>query len=169
MASSSNTSGGPRYIAITTMDQEVMSRMILVDFAALDMQNVTIAANKMKDFIATLAGLPPSQVENQIAQLNKQVTTHATTIAEIRERNSALMKEGRDLVENKANSDKELALTQQRIKDLEGRASACTHGDLLTKIMELEQRLTSRTPTDLEEVRQELEDAQEQLKIMGKE
>ena len=68
MASSSNTSSDPRYIAITRMDQEVMSRIILVDFAALDMQNATIAANEMKDFIATLTGLPPSQVENQIAQ-----------------------------------------------------------------------------------------------------
>jgi bacterioferritin (cytochrome b1) len=70
MASSSNTSGGPWYIAITRMDQEVMSRTILVDFTAQDMQNATRAANKMKDFIATLAGLPPFQVENQIVQLN---------------------------------------------------------------------------------------------------
>jgi hypothetical protein len=101
MASSSNTSGGPWYIAITRMDQEVMSRMILVDFPALDMQNATIAANEIKDFIATLAGLPPSPVENQIVQLNKQVAIHATTIAEIRERNSAHMKEGRDLHQQK--------------------------------------------------------------------
>jgi hypothetical protein len=48
---------------VTRMDQEVMSRMILVDFAALNMQKATIAANEMKDFIATLTGLPPSQTK----------------------------------------------------------------------------------------------------------
>jgi chromosome segregation ATPase len=169
MANSGNTSGRPQYIAITRMDQKVMSRMILVDFAALDMQNATIAAKEMKDFIAMLAGLPPSQVKNQIAQLNALVTTKATTIAEIRERNSALMKEGRHLVKNKTNSDKELALTQQRVKDLEERMPACTHRDLQTNITELKQQLTSSMSTDLEEIRQELEEVQEQLKIMGEE
>jgi HPt (histidine-containing phosphotransfer) domain-containing protein len=79
------------------------------------------------------------------------------------------MKKGRDLVENKTNLDKELALTQQRIKDLEERAPTCTHRDLQTKITELENQLTSRMPTDLEEVRQELEDTKKQLKIMGEE
>jgi molecular chaperone DnaK (HSP70) len=79
------------------------------------------------------------------------------------------MKEGRDLVENKTNSDKELVLTQQRVKDLEERAPTCTHRDLQTKITELEQRLTSRIPTDPEQVRWEPEDRQEQLKIIGEE
>jgi hypothetical protein len=51
--------------------QGVMLRMILVDFATFDMQNATLAANEMKDFIATLAGLPPSPVKNQIARLNE--------------------------------------------------------------------------------------------------
>jgi hypothetical protein len=96
---------------VTRMDQEVMSSMVLVDYATQHMQNPTIAANKMKDFITTLAGLPPSQGENQIVQLNEQDITQATTITEVRDRNSALMKEGRDLVENRANLDKELALT----------------------------------------------------------
>jgi chromosome segregation ATPase len=121
----------------------------------------------MKDIIATLAGLPPSPVKNQMLQLNEQVTTQAPTIAEIRQRNSALMKEGGDLVENKTNSDKKLALTQQRVKDLDERVPTCTHGDIQTKITELKQRLTSRMPTYLEEVRLELEDAQDELKIMG--
>jgi hypothetical protein len=110
MASSSNTSSKPRYLAVTRVDQEVMSRMILVDFTTLDMQNTSFAANEIKHFIATVAGLAPSQVNNQIAQLNKQVVTQATTIAEVRERNSALRMEGRDLVEMKTHSDKELAL-----------------------------------------------------------
>jgi hypothetical protein len=71
MAMHRNFSSNPWYIAITRMDQEVMSRMMLVDFATLDMQNATLAAKELKDFIATLAGLPPSQVKNQIAQLNE--------------------------------------------------------------------------------------------------
>jgi glycerol-3-phosphate responsive antiterminator len=103
------------------MDQDVMSRFFLVDFATLHMQSPAIAANERKDFITTLAGLPPFQVENQIEQLNEQVVNQGNAIAEVRERNSALMKEGRDLVENKTNSDKELALKQQNIKDLEAR------------------------------------------------
>src|ERR1700690_2944319 len=65
--------------------------------------------------------------------------------------------------------DKELALTQQRVKDLEARVPACTHEDLQTKVTELEQRLANTMPTDTEELRQELEDAQEQLKLMGEE
>jgi hypothetical protein len=169
MASSSITSSGPWYIAITRMDEEVMLGIILVDFASLHMRNAVIAANEMKDFIATLTGLPRSQVKHQIAQLHEQACTKATTITKIRDRNSALMKEGRDLVENKTNWDKELALTQQRVKDLEERAPTCTHGDLQTKITELEQQLTSRIPTDQDEVRQELEDAREQYTIIGEE
>jgi hypothetical protein len=43
-----------------------------------------------------LARPPPSQVKNQLAQLNEQVITQATTIAEVREMNSALMKKGRN-------------------------------------------------------------------------
>jgi glycerol-3-phosphate responsive antiterminator len=113
MASSSNTSSDPRYIVLTRMDQEVKSRMILLDFATLDKLNATIVANDRKDFITMLAGLPPSQVENLIAQSNKHVITQATIIAEVRERNSALMMEGSDLPENNTNSDKESALTQQ--------------------------------------------------------
>jgi hypothetical protein len=93
--------------------------MILVDFASLDMQNATFAANQMKDFIATLTGLQPFQVENPAAQLYKQIATQATTFADVRERNPALMKEETDLVNNKTNSDKELALTHQRSNDWE--------------------------------------------------
>jgi hypothetical protein len=123
-----------------------------VDFAALDMQNATIATNEMKDFITALTGLPSSQVTKQDAQLNEQVAIQATTIAEIRGRNSTHMKEGRDLFKNKTNLDKKLALTQQEVKDLEERAPACTNVDLQTKITELEQQLTSRMPPNLEEV-----------------
>jgi hypothetical protein len=75
MARSSNTSSGLQYSAITRMDQKVMSRMIPVDVPTLDMQNATIAARKMKDFIAMLAELSPFQVETQIEQLNEQVAT----------------------------------------------------------------------------------------------
>jgi hypothetical protein len=45
--------------------------MIMVDFAAQDMQNANVAANEMKDFIATVPGLPQSQVQIQLAQLNE--------------------------------------------------------------------------------------------------
>jgi regulator of replication initiation timing len=93
----------------------------------------------MKNFNTTLVGLPPTPGENQIAQLNEQVITQVTTIGDVRERNSAFMKEERDLVKNKTHLDKELALTQQRVKDLEERVPACTHGDLQTNITELEQ------------------------------
>jgi hypothetical protein len=84
--------------------------MILEDFTTLNMQNTTVAANEMKDFIAILAGLPQSQSENEITQLKEQIATHATIITDVRERNSALMKKGRNLVENETNSDQDLAL-----------------------------------------------------------
>jgi hypothetical protein len=74
MASSSNTSGGQQDIMVTRMDQEVLSRLILVDFAMLDIQNATIAANEMKDFIATLTKLPPSQVKNLIVRTDRYLT-----------------------------------------------------------------------------------------------
>ena len=167
--SSSSMTGGPCYIEITRIDQDIMSCMVLVGFTALNQQDALTAANEMKDYIATMAGAPASQIENQIGRLNEQIATQATTIAETRDRNSALIKKGRDLVENKTNTDKELALTQQRVKDLEARVPACTHEDLQTKVTELEQRLANRVPTDTEALRQDLEDAQEQLKLMGEE
>jgi RecA/RadA recombinase len=80
------------------MDQEDISRIILGNFAALHMQNATLAAKAMKDFITTLTGLPPSPIETHLAQLNNNAVTQATTIAEAKERNSALMKNGRDLI-----------------------------------------------------------------------
>jgi hypothetical protein len=56
MVSSSITSHGQQYIAVTRIDQEIMSRMLSVDFTELDVQNATIAANEMKDFITALTG-----------------------------------------------------------------------------------------------------------------
>jgi hypothetical protein len=49
MASCSNPSSSPQYIAITRVGQVVMARIILVDFATLDKKNVTLAADEMKD------------------------------------------------------------------------------------------------------------------------
>jgi hypothetical protein len=72
-------------MTVTKMDQQVMSRMILVDFALLDMPNPTIAGNQMKDFTTTLTGLPPFQVENQIVQLHKQFVTQAVRIGDAQE------------------------------------------------------------------------------------
>jgi hypothetical protein len=169
MASSSNTSSGALYIAIKRVDQDVPSRMFLVDFAALDTQNSISSANELKHFVATLAGLPPTQVENQLVQLNEQVVTQASTIAEVRDRNCALMKEGRDLVEKKTNSYKLLALAQERVKDLEARVPVCTHDNIQNTITQLEQLLTQGVCVDMAELKQELEDAQEQQKLMGEE
>ena len=162
-------SEGPRYIEIARVDQEIMARMILVDFTKLNQQDALTAANEMKDYIAGVAGAPASRIENQIERLNEQIATQATTIAETRDRNSALMKEGKDLLANKENTDQELALTQQKVKDLEARAAVCTHGDLQTKITDLEQRLASRAPEGTENLRQELEETEEQLRICGEE
>jgi hypothetical protein len=64
------------------MDQEDISRIIWMDFAALDMQNTSLAANEMKDFIAMLARPPPSEVENQIAQFNKQIVIQSARCGE---------------------------------------------------------------------------------------
>jgi hypothetical protein len=54
MTSGSNPSGCPWHNIIISMDQRIMIRMFSVDFAVLDIQNATIAANKMKNFIAIL-------------------------------------------------------------------------------------------------------------------
>jgi hypothetical protein len=123
----------------------------------------------MKDLIATLTGLPPCQVANRLVQLNEQVATQATAIAEVRERNSALMKEGRDLVEKKINSDKELALMQQPVNDLEARVPVFMHAHLQTKITQVGQQLVQGVPVDMEELKQELQDTHEHLKVMREE
>jgi hypothetical protein len=123
----------------------------------------------MKDFITTLSGLPPTLVANQIAELYEQVIIQATTFAEVRERNSALMKEERKLVKNKTNLDKGFALIQQLIMDLEARVFFCMHEDLQAKIMQLEQQLAWGIPVDIEELKQQLKDAQKQLKVVGEE
>jgi hypothetical protein len=85
MASSSNIRSKGQYIAVTRVIQEVRSRMTLVVFAILDMQNATLAANGMKDFIATLGGLSPFHIKNQFARLKEHVHPEATTFSEVRE------------------------------------------------------------------------------------
>jgi flagellar biosynthesis chaperone FliJ len=80
-----------------------------------------------------------------------------------------LLTEGKYLEQHMENTDKELSLSQQMVKDLEARMHACIHGNLQTRHTELKQRLASRMPTNLDEVRQELKDTQEQLKIMHEE
>jgi hypothetical protein len=52
MASSSNSSCTRRHIMVSMMDPDIQSRMLLVDFAELNIPNATIAANEMQDFIA---------------------------------------------------------------------------------------------------------------------
>jgi hypothetical protein len=86
-----------------------------------------------------------------LARLKEQVTTQATTIADVRVRNSELIEEGRELVEKKTNSDKELALMQQRVKNLDARVPVCTHKDLQAKITLLEQQLARRVSGAMEE------------------
>jgi multidrug resistance efflux pump len=59
----------------------------------------------------------------------------------------------------------ELALTQQRLKEMEGKTPECSHGDLEEKIRDLERQLGKRIP-DQAELVEELEDAQAQPEIM---
>jgi hypothetical protein len=63
----------------------------------------------------------------------------------------------------------ELELTQEKIKTMEDRVPTCMYGDMQARITQLEQQLTSRTPADWVESRQELEDVQKQLKILREE
>jgi hypothetical protein len=69
-------------MAVSMMDPELMSRTILVDFATEDIHNATTAANKMKEIKAIFAGLPLSQVENQIVQLHKHIVIHTAHLRE---------------------------------------------------------------------------------------
>jgi hypothetical protein len=56
---------------------------------------------------------------------------------------------------------------QERVKNMEERGPVCTYKDLQADIMQLEQELAHGVPVDMEELKQELEDAQKQLKVMG--
>jgi hypothetical protein len=79
------------------------------------------------------------------------------------------LKEGNNLEQNTQNTDNELSLTQQMVKDFKVMASACTHRDLPARITELEQYLASSIAYDWKEIRQQLEHAWEQWKINGDE
>jgi hypothetical protein len=57
--------------------------MTLVDLTALDMWNATIAANNIKDFITTLAGLPSSHVENLIVQLTSKLSPKQQSVEKL--------------------------------------------------------------------------------------
>jgi flagellar biosynthesis chaperone FliJ len=62
-----------------------------------------------------------------------------------------------------------LDISQSRIKELEGRDPVCGHGDLQERIQELQKQSARELPPDIEELQQELEDAQEQLGIIPEE
>jgi len=104
-----------RYIELSRISQEIIGRQILVDFTKLNLEQALEAANAMKDTLCQLLQAPPSQVENQISRLNEQIVTQAASIGTAQERITELLKEGKDLEQNKANTNEELALTQHRI------------------------------------------------------
>jgi hypothetical protein len=62
---------------------------------------------------------------------------------------------------------KEMALTQQRLKEVEGRTPECTHRDLDEKVRDPERQLRDRAPEQTE-LAGNLEDAQAQLEVMRK-
>jgi uncharacterized protein YbaP (TraB family) len=64
-------------------------------------------------------------------------------------------------------SEKELALTQQKLKELEKETPKCDHSGLEGKIRGLEEQLERRAPDQIELAR-DLEDTQEQLEVMRK-
>jgi hypothetical protein len=60
----------------------------------------------------------------------------------------------------------ELDISHSKIKELEKRKSVCGQGDLQERIRELEKQSARELPPDMEELKHELEDAQEQLSII---
>jgi hypothetical protein len=130
MANNSNTSSSPQYMVVARMDEEIMSRMVLVKFTTVYGQNATNATNKMKDFITRLTRLPLSKVEIQIARLHEQIVTQAASIGEAHRQIPKWLKQENSHQKTKENTNKELSLIQQKVKDLEARAPACIHRDL---------------------------------------
>jgi hypothetical protein len=63
--------------------------------------------------------------------------------------------------------EKELALTQQRLKEVEGKTPECDHRELEEKIRNLEGQLRTGIPEQTELAR-DLEDTQAQLEVMRK-
>jgi hypothetical protein len=77
--------------------------------------------------------------------------------------------EGNKVIEERNNLKQELLLTQQKLKTTEEIVPVCTHGDLQAKITYLEQQLENRAPEGTENLRRELEETEEQLRICGDE
>jgi septal ring factor EnvC (AmiA/AmiB activator) len=64
-------------------------------------------------------------------------------------------------------SQKELALTQQSLKEMDEKTPECDHRELEEKIRDLERQLGARAPEETE-LAGDLEDAQAQLEVMRK-
>jgi chromosome segregation ATPase len=62
-------------------------------------------------------------------------------------------------------SQRELALTQQKLKEMEEKTPECDHRELEEKIRDLERQLGARAPEQAE-LERDLEDAQAQLEVM---
>jgi hypothetical protein len=62
------------------------------------MQSTTVVANKMKDNIGQFVGFPPSRIDVQIEQLNKQIITQSVTITRFRNRNPELITQGENMM-----------------------------------------------------------------------
>jgi chromosome segregation ATPase len=114
-----------------------------------------------KELVA-LAQLPTTSRLNELLQEQQSVKNAKARISE-------LLAEGNKVIEERNNLKQELLLTQQKLKTTEERVPVCTHGDLQAKITDLEQRLENRAPEGTENLRRELEETEEQLRICGEE
>jgi hypothetical protein len=121
-----------------------MDNVIQADTAAMKKEQLRIHIQEMKRALEALSLLPTMN------RLHKLFTAQQSA---------------KDAEAQTSASLKELALTQQRSKEVEGKTPECSHGDLEEKTSNLERQLGERIP-DQAELAGELEDAQAQWEIM---
>jgi hypothetical protein len=97
------------------------------------------------------------------------VTSQAISIEESKGRIFVLMKEGKDWIERIDLTKHILALAQQKVQDWKVTMPAWRHRDLQVKVKNLELQLAKGLWMGMEGMKQELIDAQVQLRGVGEE
>jgi hypothetical protein len=137
-----------RDITLTPKTQRDLQLMIETDLDTTSPEQQRIFADNAKRIIELTATAPTNSKEVEIINLREQI-------------NSLRIEQFRTQLE--------LNLSRTRNEDLEAREVVCTPSDLQQEVLERNARSTREQPKEMEELRQDLEDAQEQLKSVGEE
>ena len=133
-----------RDVTLTATVQIELDNVIQKNTAAMNEEQLRTHIQEVNTGLVALSQLPTTSRLQELLEAKRSV---------------------KDAEARASTSDKELALTQQRLKELEQKTPECDHEEMEGRIRGLEQQLAERAPNQVEMAR-DLEDAQAQLEVM---